>query len=149
MGTEGFKRKITAIMSSDVVGYSKLMGDDEAGIFHGTADDWAPIEPCRKYVMRLRKHGKDVQLIEYPGALHVFDAPGEFIKQYPKATGLGTCELEERPGGLVVNRATGEPWKPSDSCATKGTTLGGNLQVRAEAIKSVKEFLTDTFKLNP
>jgi len=30
MGTEGFKRKITAIMSSDVVGYSKLMGDDEA-----------------------------------------------------------------------------------------------------------------------
>jgi hypothetical protein len=30
MGTEGFKRKITAIMSSDVVGNSKLMGDDEA-----------------------------------------------------------------------------------------------------------------------
>ena len=78
-------------------------------IFHGTADNWAPIEPCRKYVMRLRKHGKDAQLIEYPGALHVFDAPGEFIKQFPEATGLGTCEREERPGGLVVNRATGEP----------------------------------------
>ena len=30
MGTEGFKRKITAIMSADVYGYSKLMGDDEA-----------------------------------------------------------------------------------------------------------------------
>ena len=30
MGADGFKRKITAIMSSDVVGYSKLMGDDEA-----------------------------------------------------------------------------------------------------------------------
>ncbi len=30
MSAEGFKRKITAIMSSDVVGYSKLMGDDEA-----------------------------------------------------------------------------------------------------------------------
>ena len=29
MNTEGFKRKITAIMSADVVGYSKLMGDDE------------------------------------------------------------------------------------------------------------------------
>jgi len=118
-------------------------------IFHGTADDWAPIEPCRKYVMRLRKHGKDVQLIEYRGALHVFDAPGEFIKEFPKATGLGTCEREERPGGLVVNRETGEPWKPSDTCATKGTTLGGNPQARAEAIKSVKEFLTATFNLNP
>jgi dienelactone hydrolase len=118
-------------------------------IFHGTADDWAPIEPCRKYVMRLRKHGKDVQLIEYRGALHVFDAPGEFIKEFPKATGLGTCEREERPGGLVVNRETGEPWKPSDTCATKGTTLGGNPQARAEAIKSVREFLTATFNLNP
>ena len=116
-------------------------------IFHGTADDWAPIEPCRKYVMRLRKHGKDAQLIEYPGALHVFDAPGEFIKQFPEATGLGTCEREERPGGLVVNRATGEPWKSSDACATKGTTLGGNPQVRAEAIKAIKEFLTTIFKL--
>ena len=30
MSAEGFKRKITAIMSSDVVGYSRLMGDDEA-----------------------------------------------------------------------------------------------------------------------
>jgi dienelactone hydrolase len=116
-------------------------------IFHGTADDWAPIEPCRKYVMRLRKHGKDVQLIECPGALHVFDAPGEFIKQYPKATGLGKCEVEERPGGLVVNRTTGEPWKPRYACATKGTTIGGNPQSRAEAIKAVKEFLTNIFKL--
>ena len=30
MNTDGFRRKITAIMSADVVGYSKLMGDDEA-----------------------------------------------------------------------------------------------------------------------
>lgn len=43
-------------------------------IFHGTADNWTPIEPCRKYVERLRKRGKDVQLIEYPGAYHAFDA---------------------------------------------------------------------------
>jgi len=30
MTTEGFKRKITAILSADVVGYSRLMGEDEA-----------------------------------------------------------------------------------------------------------------------
>jgi hypothetical protein len=23
--------------------------------FHGTADDWVPIEPCRRYVARLKK----------------------------------------------------------------------------------------------
>ena len=30
MNTEGFKRKLTAIFSADVVGYSRLMGEDEA-----------------------------------------------------------------------------------------------------------------------
>jgi adenylate cyclase len=30
MTTEDFKRKLTAILSADVVGYSRLMGDDEA-----------------------------------------------------------------------------------------------------------------------
>jgi len=29
MNSEGFKRKLTAILSADVVGYSRLMGDDE------------------------------------------------------------------------------------------------------------------------
>ncbi len=29
MATEGFKRKLTAILSADVVGYSPLMGNDE------------------------------------------------------------------------------------------------------------------------
>ena len=30
MNTEGFKRKLAAILSADVVGYSRLMGDNEA-----------------------------------------------------------------------------------------------------------------------
>ena len=29
MATEGFKRKLAAILSADVVGYSRLMGEDE------------------------------------------------------------------------------------------------------------------------
>ena len=29
MATEGFKRKLTAIVSADVEGYSRLMGEDE------------------------------------------------------------------------------------------------------------------------
>ena len=29
MADEGFKRKLTAILSADVEGYSRLMGDDE------------------------------------------------------------------------------------------------------------------------
>jgi adenylate cyclase len=30
MAAEDFKRKLTAILSADVVGYSRLMGEDEA-----------------------------------------------------------------------------------------------------------------------
>ena len=30
MADQGFKRKLTAILSADAVGYSRLMGDDEA-----------------------------------------------------------------------------------------------------------------------
>ena len=30
MADEGFKRKLTAILSADVEGYSRLMGEDEA-----------------------------------------------------------------------------------------------------------------------
>jgi len=30
MATEGFKRRLTAIFSADVVGYSRLMGEDDA-----------------------------------------------------------------------------------------------------------------------
>ena len=29
MAREGFKRKLTTILSTDAVGYSRLMGDDE------------------------------------------------------------------------------------------------------------------------
>jgi len=29
MTTQGFKRKLTAILSADVKGYSRLMGEDE------------------------------------------------------------------------------------------------------------------------
>jgi adenylate cyclase len=30
MAAEGYKRKLTAIMSADVAGYSRLMGEDES-----------------------------------------------------------------------------------------------------------------------
>ena len=33
MANEGFKRRLTAILSADVEGYSRLMGDDEGATF--------------------------------------------------------------------------------------------------------------------
>jgi dienelactone hydrolase len=38
----------------------------------GSADDWTPPGPCRELAGR----HKSIRLIEYPGAVHGFDAPG-------------------------------------------------------------------------
>ncbi len=39
MTQEGFKRKLTAILSADVVGYSRLMRDDEEATVRDIAAD--------------------------------------------------------------------------------------------------------------
>jgi predicted esterase len=47
-----------------------LIGDTEVSgvpirLFHGTADDYVPVAPCRGYVERLRAAGKDVRLTDW------------------------------------------------------------------------------------
>lgn len=56
-------------------------------LFHGIADDYVSIEPCRAYVQRLKSAGADVQLAEYPGAYHAYDyvnlkEPGRDHRQF-------------------------------------------------------------------
>src|SRR5215831_12754252 len=51
--------------------FTTYIGDEDVSdkpirLFHGTADDYVPVAPCRAYVERLRKAGKDVMLTEYP-----------------------------------------------------------------------------------
>ena len=45
MATEGFKRKLTAVFSADVLGYSRLMGEDEGknATYH-EPPDWLQTE---------------------------------------------------------------------------------------------------------
>ena len=38
-------------------------------LYHGIADDWVPVGPCRDYVARLKKAGANIDLVEYPGAI--------------------------------------------------------------------------------
>jgi hypothetical protein len=113
----------------------------------GAADDWMPVEPCRQYVARLHRLAKDVRLMEYPGAHHGFDMPWP-LQHFSAYKGLGTCAVEERPDGKIVNRDTGQPWHPSDACTTDGVTAGADPRAYVEAVRAVKKFLIVTFKLS-
>jgi dienelactone hydrolase len=117
-------------------------------LFHGTADDAAPIGPCRSYVERLQKAGKDADLTEYAGAHHAFDSPGTPVKQ-SQSQGRGHCLLNEDPVGRIVNRDTGLPLTASDACIGRGATLGYDARAHTKAIEDVKALLLRVFKLEP
>jgi dienelactone hydrolase len=126
------------------------VADRPIRLFHGAADDWVPVQPCQRYVERLRGAGKDVQLTVYPGAHHAFDVSllpqSLYLPQAQRGPG---CFLVERVPGQVVNRDTGRPFAYDDPCVERGATVGYNPQAHAETIKAVKAFLASTFKLNP
>jgi dienelactone hydrolase len=117
-------------------------------IFHGAADDYVPIEPCRKYVARLRAAGRDVELTEFPGAHHVFDNPlyMPFINP-PSPKVAGFCEREERSAGEIVSVATGKPFTWDDPCVRHIATVGYDAAATTKATESVQKFLTTIFRL--
>lgn len=116
-------------------------------IFHGAADNYVPVEPCRKYVKRLRRAGKDVQLNEYAGAHHAFDNPLYFPhRSLPDAMITGHCARAEGQRGEIINVATGNLFRWDDACVKRGGTVGYDAVAAAEATVVVKSFLNETFR---
>ena len=112
------------------------MADKPIRIFHGSADDYVPLAPCRAYVERLKAKGKDVQLTEYAGAGHVFD--GRAFKtplKLEKAPTSRRCELAEAENGVIVNVKTRQPFTWADPCVEYGPTLAYNEKASTEARK--------------
>jgi dienelactone hydrolase len=108
-------------------------------IFHGTADDLAPIERCRAYVERLRQAGADVGISEYAGAHHAFDRPSDAPpRRNPREQNASRCVLEERPEGRLVNQATGQPFSLADPCVVLGGTWGADAAAYQEALRAVR-----------
>ncbi len=117
-------------------------------IFHGSADDYNPVDACRSYVDRLHKAGKDVQLAEYPGAHHVFDwVMLREPRKLEKAQTTRQCRLEEGNNGRIINTATGKTFTYSDSCVELGPTIGYHPDAHSKAQKALKEFLATEFML--
>jgi dienelactone hydrolase len=113
-------------------------------LFHGIADDWVSIEPCRGYVARLRAAGADASLAEYPGAYHAYDAflVKEALK-FPQAQTTRSCLLAEGAGGDIVNTKTGAHYDlNSDPCVERGTTVVYDEAGTVATTKAVKELLS-------
>ena len=124
------------------------VSDRPIRIFHGTADDWTPIASCRAYAERLRRGGKDVQLIEYPRAHHAFDVQRlPALLRLPRVPNPSRCVFVER-GGRLVDPETGRPRTPNDPCWGRGVTVGFYFSAAQEATTAVKTFLTAAFKLS-
>lgn len=78
MTQEGFKRKQTAILSADVEGYSRLMGEDEEATIR-------TLTTYRKAIAKL------VQ--QYRG--RVVDSPGDnILSEIPSAVDAVNCAVE-------------------------------------------------------
>jgi dienelactone hydrolase len=111
-------------------------------LFHGTADELAPLEPCRAYVERLRRAGADAALIAYAGARHGFDRPGDArVRHNPREQNVSRCVWEERPEGQVVSRDTGQPFNLDDPCVSRGATFGSDPVAYRAALDAVKAIL--------
>jgi len=94
MADEGFKRKLTSIFSADAVGYSRLMGDDEAATVR-------TLTSYRKVISALIK--------QYNGT--VIDSPGDnLMAEFVSVVDAVQCavavqkELKARNGELPENR---------------------------------------------
>ena len=78
MADEGFKRKLTAILSADAVGYSRLMGDDEE----------ATIRTLTEY-----REIITTQVNQHKG--RVVDSPGDnVLAEFPSVVDAVRCAVE-------------------------------------------------------
>jgi dienelactone hydrolase len=130
-----------------------IVGDTEVSPvpirqFHGAADDYVPVAPCRPYYERLRAAGKNAVLTEFPDANHVFDNP--LAPQTPTvlkgAQSVRACKLKEEPVGIIINVETAQPFTYKDSCVQIDPHTGYNETASVATREAVKELLQTVFK---
>jgi dienelactone hydrolase len=136
--------------------YTRYREDDRVTgkpirLFHGVADDYVPIGPCRDYVGRLQASGVDATLTEYPGAHHTYDNIARKNEARPfnlaEAQTARNCQLTEGERGLVVNGKTNAPFTMNDQCVERGAHVGYDEAATVATVKAVKEFLAKVFNL--
>lgn len=131
-----------------------LIGDTEISPaplrqFHGMADDWVTVAPCRPYFERLRAAGRDAKLTEYPDAHHSYDNPlGSRTPVVAKgAQTTRDCLLGEQPRGIIINLKTSQPFSYKDPCVVLDPHTGYNEAAAVATRNDVAALLKTLFKL--
>jgi dienelactone hydrolase len=114
-------------------------------IFHGAADDWTLIGPCKAYIDHLRETGKDAMLIEYPDAHHAFDNPETPLRKLPNLVTPRNCAFVEENGRIVDAKTHGTIL--FSSCWSRGASIGYNADAHRKAVKDVEAILRPVFGL--
>ncbi len=123
------------------------MVDKPVRIFQGTADNYNPVAPCRAYLERLKAKVKDVQLTEYSGASHFFDARAlKQPQQLSQAQTTRNCRTVEIERGRLVDAKTKQPFSYSDSCIERGTTIAYDEDAATKAKAAVREIVNAVLK---
>jgi dienelactone hydrolase len=117
--------------------------------FHGQADDWVAVAPCRPYFERLRAAGRDVKLTEYPEAHHSYDNPlGAKTPVVAKdAQTTRECVLKEEPRGVIINARTGQTFTYADPCIKFDPHTAHNEAATNATRNEVRALLKAVFKL--
>lgn len=116
-------------------------------LYHGVADDWVPVAPCRGYVGRLKAAGADIVLTEYAGAYHSYDTFRTASTRVPQAKTARRCAFHESARAELLNEGGQPSSTDTDPCIETGTTLEYNAAAHEATIKAVQQFLKETFKL--
>lgn len=125
-------------------------GDTKVGpapirLFHGTADDYVSVGPCRDFTARLKAAGANVSLTEYPDSQHSFDNPtSPPVLEIPTAQSTRNCRLREGPNGVIQNESGAPFSQKSDSCVQVGAHVGHNPEATALSRIAVREFVLST-----
>ena len=127
----------------------EVVSEKPIRLFHGIADDYNPVAPCRSYVERLRNAGKDAVLTEYPNAHHAFDNPllEEAPTAFPTWPTSRRCALIEETPGRIVNADTKQVFTYADPCIELGPHIAYNAAALAQSTQAVKDILSQTFKM--
>lgn len=112
-------------------------------IFHGTEDNWTPIEQCEAMVGRMVGHGVDAKVYAYQGAQHSFDnASLAYSPQHmaPSAVSPRSCSFVEIDG-QIIDPDTGAVAGVGSTCVERGVTYAYDADSREAARSDLLELL--------